>query len=85
MGMACRPFWEVRVQADEAYIRRMMRAGMSFKEQQRERVPCPECRKDLEKGSLVNHCQTQHGVAKGGLGSEGGRTDKVNSVDEPRT
>ena len=58
---------------------------MSFKEQQRERVPCPECGKDLAKGSLVNHRQTQHGVAKGGLGSEGGSTDKVNGVDEPRT
>ena len=32
-----------------------------------EQVLCPECGKDMAKGSLVMHRQTQHGVAKGGL------------------
>ena len=83
--MACRPFRAGRVQAYEAYIRRMMVSGMIFKEQQRERVPCPECGKDLAKGSLVNHRQNQHGGTKWGLGSEGGSTDKVKGVDDPIT
>ena len=56
---------------DKAYTRRMKGEGRIFKERQREWVLCPECGKDLSKGSLVTHRQTQHGVAKGGLGSEG--------------
>ena len=32
---------------------------------------CPEYGKELEKGSLVAHRQTQYGVEKGGLGQEG--------------
>ena len=39
---------------------------------------CPECGKELTKGSLVTHRQTQHIVAKGGLGSEGDEADKGN-------
>ena len=46
--------------------------GEVFKEQQRERVLRPKCRNDLAKVSLVTHFQTQHGMAKGGLVSEGG-------------
>ena len=34
---------------------------------------CPECGKDLEKGSLVVHRQTQNGVAKGGSGQVGNK------------
>ena len=47
------------------------------------RVSYPECRKELEKGSLVMHRQTQHGMAKGGLGSEGDKT--YGGGDEPST
>ena len=36
---------------------------------------CPECGKELEKWSLVTHFQTQNGLAKGGLGSEGDKAD----------
>ena len=42
----------------------------------------PECGKEMAKGSLVTHCQTQHGVAKGGLGPEG---DKAAGVDKTIT
>ena len=71
VGMVCRPFRESGVRADEAYTRSMTVYGRTFKERQQERVLCPDCRKDLAKGSLVMHHQTQNGVAKGGLGSEG--------------
>ena len=52
--------------------------GRIFKEQQQEQVLCPECGKELAKESLVTHRQTHHGVAKGGLGSEGGGADRGN-------
>ena len=82
IGMVCQPCRAAGVQADEAYTQWMMGEGQSFKESQREQVLCPEYRKDLAKGSLVAHRQTQHGVAKGGLGQEGG---KECGGDEPRT
>ena len=47
-----------------------------FKDRQPERVLCPEFGKELEKGSLVTHHQTQNGVAKGGLGSAGDKEDR---------
>ena len=78
----CRPFRAAGVRADNAYTRRMTREGRSFKEQHQERVTCPYCRKETTKGSLVTHCQNQHGVAKGGLGPEG---DEADGGDEPRT
>ena len=80
--MVCRPFRASGVQADEAYIRRMTGEGGGVKEQQRERVLFPECRKDLDKGSLLMNRQTQHRVVKGGLGSEG---EKADGVNDPRT
>ena len=67
-GMVCKPCREAGVQADEVNTRQMAGEGHIFKERQRERVLCPECRKELAKGSLVAHHQTQHGVAKGGSG-----------------
>ena len=48
-----------------------MGAGRSYKERYRERVSYPEYGKDLERGALAAHCQTQHGVAKGVPGQEG--------------
>ena len=56
-----------------------------FKERQQERVLCLECKKELAKGSLVTYHQTHHGMAKGGLGSEGGGADEIYGGDEPRT
>ena len=52
------------------------------KERQWERVLCSECGKDLEKGSLVAHRQTQQGVANWGLGQEG---DEEGGGDDIRT
>ena len=49
--------------------------GRSYKEQQWERVNCPECGKDLARGSLVAHRQKQHGVAMGRPGQEGNIED----------
>ena len=82
MGMVCRPCQAAGVRVDEAYTRQMTGEGRSFKERQRERVLCPECGKEMAKGSLVAHRQTQHGVAKGRLGQEG---KEEAGGDEPRT
>ena len=46
-------------------------------------VSCPECGKDLAKGSLVNQRQTQHVVDKGRLGLEGDESD--GGGKDPRT
>ena len=75
VGMVCRNFWAAGVRAEEAYASRMTGEGRILKEREQERVLCPECGKELEKGSLVMHRQTQNGVAKGGLGTEGGGAD----------
>ena len=40
----------------------------------------PGGRKETVKGSLVTHRQTQHGVAKGGLGKEGNKEDRGNDT-----
>ena len=56
-GMVFRPCRTAGLWADKAYTRRMTGEGRSFKEQQREQVSCPECGKDLVKGSLVTHRQ----------------------------
>ena len=80
--MVCRPCRAAGVQADKAYTRRMTREGKTFKEWQRERVICPEFWKDMSKGTLVMHRQTQYSVAKGGLGSEG---DEADGGNETRT
>ena len=82
LGMVCRPYRSAGVQADKAYTRRMTGEGQSFKDRQRERVICPECRKELVKGSLVADRQTQHGVVKGGWGRK--ETKKAGSmIPEP--
>ena len=88
VGMICWPLRAAGVRAYEAYTRRMTGEGRIFKDRQKERFICPECGKDLEKGSLVMHRQTQNGVDKGGLVSEGGRVgraDGCNGGNNPRT
>ena len=59
VGMVCQPCRAAGVRADKAYTRQMMAEGRSYKRKQREMVLCPECRKDLEKGSLVAHLHTR--------------------------
>ena len=72
VGMVCQPCRAAGVR-DKAYTRRMTREGRIFKESHPEHMLCPECRKDLEKGSLVAYRQNQHNVAKGGQGSRATR------------
>ena len=79
--MVCRLCQLSGVWADEAYIRQMIGEGRSFNERQWEWVLCPDFRKELAKGSLVAYRQTQHGVAKGGLGQVG---DKEARGGKPR-
>ena len=43
---------------------------------------CPEYGKELSKGSLMVHHQTQHGVTKGRLGQEG---DEASEGNKPST
>ena len=57
------------VRGEEAYTRHMTGKGRSFKERYRERAICPECGKELARGSMVAHRQNQHGMVKGGRGS----------------
>ena len=80
--MVCQPCQASWVNADKAYTWQMTGEGQSYKERQRERVLCPECGKDLEKGSLFAHCQIHHGVAKWGSGQE---VDKEVGGEDPRT
>ena len=70
VGMVLRPCQAVGVQEYKSYTWKMTGEGRIFKEREQERVSCPECGKELEKGSLMTHLKTQHGVAKGRLGSE---------------
>ena len=49
VGMVFRPCQAARVQVEKSYTRRMTGDGRSFKEQQWERVLCPECGKYLAK------------------------------------
>ena len=78
--MVCKPYQAAGVRSYEAYTQRMTGEGLSFKERQRERVLCLGCGKELAKGSLVAHRQTQNGVEKRGLGQEG---EKGARGDEP--
>ena len=82
VGMVFQPCRASGLRADKAYNRRMTGEGKIFKEQQREKVLCLECGKDLYNGSLVTHRQTQHGVAKGRLASEEDEADR--GGDKPR-
>ena len=60
VGMVGRP---CRVSGVRAY-KAMTGEGRSFKERQRERVLFPECGKEVAKGSLVAHRQTQQKVER---------------------
>ena len=48
----------------------MKGVGRRYKEKQQKRVNCPECGKDLGRGSMDVHRQTQHSVARGGAVKE---------------
>ena len=50
-GVVCHPCRAVGLWADEDYTRRVTGAERGYKERQRERVSCPECKKDLARGN----------------------------------
>ena len=82
VGMVLCPCQAAEVRADKAYTWRMKGLGRSYKERQWERVICPECGKDLERGQLDAHFQTQNGMVNWGLGQE---EDREGRGDKPRT
>ena len=82
VGMMCHICQTSRVRAEEYYNQRMTGEGSSYKESQRKKVKCLECGKDLVRGSLDEHQQTQNGVTKGGSGQEG---DGEGAGNDPRT
>ena len=71
VGMICQTCWVNGMGEYKSYTQRVKGEGQSYRESHWEWVICPQCRKDLAKGSLVTHFQTQHGVVKGGLVQEG--------------
>ena len=84
VGMVCHPCRAEGVQAEKAYTWRITGAGRSYKDRQRERVSCPECGKDLARGSLSAHCQTHNIVAKRGMGQEGDGKGRFNKTSTYR-
>ena len=84
VGMVCHPCWEAGIWSDKAYTWRMSGAGRSYKERQRERVICIERRKELARGSLAAHYQTQHDVAKRGTGQKGNGEGRGNKPRNSR-
>ena len=80
--MVCHPCQAARIRVDKAYTRWTTGADITYKKGQKEWFICCECGKDLVRGSLDVHCQTQHGVAKGDPVQEG----KIEVwVNKPRT
>ena len=68
VGVVCQLCRAVEVQAGEAYKRRITGEGKNYQERQRGWVQCTECGKDLARGLLAIHFQTQNGVERGGAG-----------------
>ena len=52
-------------QLETGYKRRMMGVGPSYRERQRVRVQCSECREDMVLGLLELYLQTQNGEEMG--------------------
>ena len=50
------------------YARQLTGKGPNFQENQGRRVEFPECRVVVIAGSLLTHCQIQHGVGRGDRG-----------------
>ena len=84
VGMVCHPCRAAGLRSDKAYTRRVTGVGRSYKERQWERLNCLECGKDLERGSLAAHRQTQHGIVKGVPVQEGDGEDRGGDPREYR-
>ena len=82
VGTVCQPFQASGVRSYEAYTWRVRGEGNSYKKRHWERVNCLECRKDLTRGSLAAHRQTQYSMEKGSPGQEDNRKG---GGDDPRT
>ena len=48
--------------SSEAYWKRTLNEGLTFRERQRRATECPHCRKKLVESSLPKHLQMQHGI-----------------------
>ena len=60
VGMIYQPCRRADSHLVEAYRRRMMGGGHTYRERQRDRVWCLDCGVELATGSLTAHFQTQH-------------------------
>ena len=84
--MTCFPGVVRTGMSEEAYIRQMHGVGPTYKERQRERVPCgePGCNVELNRGSRIHHWRRKHGKediswadAEVEMAEEGGQTWEV--------
>ena len=62
--VVCRPCQAAGTQSVASYGRKMMGEGPTYREQQKERVECGDCGKEMAAGSLESHRMTQHGQRK---------------------
>ena len=74
VGMVCQPCHTLGRMLEESYERRPTVKGPKFRECQRRRVECPECRVEVAVGLLMTHRQSQHGVGQGDRGGGGPTT-----------
>ena len=62
--MVCRPCQAAETQLVAVYGRKMTGEGPTYRERQKERVECGECRKEIAAGLLSSHNMTHHGQVK---------------------
>ena len=62
-SMVCRPCQASGTQLVAAYGRKMTGEVPTYRERQKERVQCGECRKEMAAVLLASHRMTQHGQA----------------------
>ena len=65
VSMICHPYQAARNLTTEAYGRRIMGMGQSYRERLKDQVACGECGEMLAVGSLSIRLMTQHGMAVG--------------------
>ena len=64
VGMVCRPYQAAGNQSDVAYGRRMTGEGPTYRERQKGRVQCRECREEMVAVSLAWHRMTHNELAE---------------------
>ena len=62
--MTCRPCPAAGNYLEVAYGRKMTGEGPTYRERQKERVECGDCRKGMAAGSLEAHCMIHYRKAK---------------------